>query len=1603
MGMKGIRFAACVLIVFGASSLPAEDNLSGVETWGGRKAHPAVVNPILGYEPGTVVSLAGEWDFITQPWRHNFWISRPGSGLLSPMSKKDRLWEKSRKLQVPGLWEDQGVGTNGLSICWDCAWDGGRRMIRHFFNGCGVYRREVKIPADWKGKRIWLKTGWAFACACFWVNGEQVAMDWNYCATVKYDITDLVKPGETALITAEVSNAFPSKRGNFSSHNRYGGLYRAPEIEATPAALIDDAWVRGDFDGRKAEVNVTMDSPAAGLRLRAEVEGEVAETQVDASKRDYRIPLALENFRPWSPECPNLYTAKVELVSSDGSVLQVRRERFGVRKFEARGKDIMLNNAPYFIRGVGFHNLEPIRGVRPADRDYIRRQFEVVKASGFNAMRLHTRCEAPEFFEMADEMGLLVQPETPYYGDAPCENFGFDPMSHIKELYVHYRRHPSFAFYSLGNEGTFGAYLDRKIHKWVKATDPDRIKINQDIDRGWRRYSGKDVSDLDGGPPTEWLLDEYNPDRPFICHEYLNVSVKANPRLGDQYTGLWLPPYTLEDRKKWLAKRGLTMYWGDRLQRAQHILQRYWRKRGIELARADRWCDGYWFWSHFDSTTKSGEAFSAQSLFDPFGNPKPFGDTAETFAVINSPSGVFAPSIEKCRVVESGDEFRVELRAAHFGEKDIADAKARWKVSHEGRVFASGEIALGALKRGGGREIGTISFTVPELKNSTSAELSVEVTGDGTRFANDWTIYMMAKRAVPRLEGVAVSAQLMSKLEGRYSGLLSEAELSGAKTLVASATETNLVERALAAGKRVVAIAPAKGVPNVKLGWWWMGSQVGTALADHPYLRYLPHDGALDPLIFRIVGVGRELPYSGMREEDMAIVGEGKNHCYLYLGEVRRGGGLVVVEGLNVLADLPEAKAILDGILIDEPAYTLKEIKRLSVDVRRLIDDGGAFVSGGPVTNDQGIVRRSYTRNGQYLHVFTRPDSIPGDAPVKVTLSDIPGSLTDGWRKNHAAAVDMRTGRVRRIERENIKDSDGKTTLVDVEIGSSPVLVTRTCALPFFFDWRNSTPLEIIDSLYCTGQYGNPMKNISGAVTNEPWVKMSTDEFLPCFDRYGQFKHRSWPGKVTDDSQLAAAAEEEEKDLARFPGPKDRNRYGGWKDGPKLRATGRFRPEKVDGKWWLVDPEGCLFWSIGPVRVCASCGVTPLNGDTTAPRLGFDRPDRDCFFEDLPPVEGSPLSVFHTTCDDLLRAFFVSRGETRTFDFSSANLYRKYGENYFEKFSDLVHRRMKSWGFNTIANGSDLRICLMDRTPYAERIETRSRTIAASHGPWGRFRDPWDESFRAGLRAQLEEHGREAHDPWCIGFFVDNEINFGVKASDLARWSLRSPADQPAKIELVKWLRRKYGTIEALNAKWGSAYSSWKSVTASTADPGARADEDLSAFTKVIVEEYFSRTRKTLKDFDEHILYLGCRFYFCPDWVIDSCARHCDIISYNIYSIDVGKWKLPKNFDKPVLVGEFHFGTRTPRSFGTGVRSVDTPGEQGEKFKAYVDSALRNPLMVGVHWHQYSDQAASGRFDGEGLQVGFTDICDRPHAALRSSARDVGYGIYKRRYSVKGE
>lgn len=196
-------------------------------------------------------------------------------------------------------------------------------------------------------------------------------------------------------------------------------------------------------------------------------------------------------------------------------------------------------------------------------------------------------------------------------------------------------------------------------------------------------------------------------------------------------------------------------------------------------------------------------------------------------------------------------------------------------------------------------------------------------------------------------------------------------------------------------------------------------------------------------------------------------------------------------------------------------------------------------------------------------------------------------------------------------------------------------------------------------------------------------------------------------------------------------------------------------------------------------------------------------------------------------------------------------------------------------------------------------------------------------------------------DPWCIGFFVDNEIHAST---------------DPA------WFESCYRQVGALA----------KEILPDTLYLGSRLD-----------------CHNWPDDPPE-------RFE-----IVRSAAKYCDVISFNFYKFTLDDFVLPDGVDKPVIFGEFHMGALDRGLFHTGLRAVIDENQRAEGYRDYVTSALQNPHGVGAHWFQCYDESSTGRFDGENYQIGFLDICDTPYWETIAAARDVGYKLYSLRLDAK--
>jgi hypothetical protein len=489
-----------------------------------------------------------------------------------------------------------------------------------------------------------------------------------------------------------------------------------------------------------------------------------------------------------------------------------------------------------------------------------------------------------------------------------------------------------------------------------------------------------------------------------------------------------------------------------------------------------------------------------------------------------------------------------------------------------------------------------------------------------------------------------------------------------------------------------------------------------------------------------------------------------------------------------------------------------------------------------------------------------------------------------------------------------------------------------------------------------------------------------TAPFFPFVDTYGQYRHREWPGKIHSREELDAARKAEESDLALHSGSSGRDQYGGWSDGPQLKATGYFRTEKTGGKWWLVDPEGRLFFSHG-IDCVMEDQRTPVE-------------ERESWFQDFPGND--PAFGKFTARVRSIMGHYAGR-MVDCFSFMRANLLRKYGPDWKEVSEALAQRRLRSWGMNTIGNWSSESCRAMRKTPYVDQFSSGGgRMIAGSGGYWGQFPDVFDPGFASGMLREMEaRNGRSAGDPWCVGFFSDNELSWGDDVS-LTVAVLKSPSDQPAKKVFMEDLHRKYGGIGALNAVWGTSHNSWEELLSSRDVPDVhKARTDLISFSGRIAETYFATARDAVRSAAPGQLYLGCRFAGSNDPAVRAAAKFCDVVSYNFYRRSIADFRFPGG-DKPLLVGEFHFGALDRGLFHPGLVPVSNQEERARAYHDFVMGAVRHPLFVGTHWFQWSDQPVTGRaLDGENYQIGFLDVADTPYPSMIEASRRVADEMYR--------
>lgn len=461
-------------------------------------------------------------------------------------------------------------------------------------------------------------------------------------------------------------------------------------------------------------------------------------------------------------------------------------------------------------------------------------------------------------------------------------------------------------------------------------------------------------------------------------------------------------------------------------------------------------------------------------------------------------------------------------------------------------------------------------------------------------------------------------------------------------------------------------------------------------------------------------------------------------------------------------------------------------------------------------------------------------------------------------------------------------------------------------------------------------------------------------------DRYGQSVLEEWPGKVSGDEQLRLAAAAEWRELQELaPDLVRYDRYFGRRENLSLEATGWFRTQKLDGRWWLITPEGNRFFLQG----CDGDQWSEWGYSTLL--LTPDGKERQDLFTELPDRK--------TFADA-----FQGKGRV---SFLTANLMRKYGaDTYVERIRDVTARRFLKWGFNAMSKWS-----------FGQY--ERQFPYIADGSIWGARRfgkgciDIYDASFpevlERAVRTQCERHREQR---LLIGYSLENENGWHDARLDVI---LKLDASWAVKGALIDFLGRRHADVGALLGRPGASRGELLAeVKALTLDKVPAADK--KAFVLESSERYHRLLVSAYRRHDPHHLVMGAAH--CPhqsrEW-LEGAVRHMDFIGINTYDIQ-RLWSrslesLWQAYDKPFAVLEYSFVVegRGYRRYGHG-NTVRDEASRGLAYRYFVERESARSHCIGTGYFLLWDQAVTRRSlpDGENFSFGLLSQCDQPYEEM---------------------
>lgn len=424
--------------------------------------------------------LSANYQTLNGVWKFN-WVKDADARPTDFWKKdfNDKGWDT---MQIPAVWELNGYGDpiyTGVGYSWSHFFKSNPPEIPMENNHVGSYRREIMVPASWKGKDIIAHFGSVISNIYLWVNGRYVGYSEDSKLEAEFDLTPYLRPGEKNLIAFQVFRWCDGTYLEDQDYFRFSGVGRDCYLYARSKKRIQDIRITPDLDAsyQNGSLSVKLDLKGKGV-VDLELVDAAGKHIVSATATGTgAVTMPVENPDKWTAETPYLYTLYATM-RGNGETIPVK---VGFRKIELKGNQILVNGKAVLFKGANRHEVDPDGGYVVSPQRMIQ-DIQLMKKFNMNAVRT---CHYPDdnlWYDLCDQYGLYVVAET----NIESHGMGFkettlakNPLfkqAHLERNQRNVQRnfnHPSIIFWSLGNESGDGPNFEA-CYNWIKAEDPSR-------------------------------------------------------------------------------------------------------------------------------------------------------------------------------------------------------------------------------------------------------------------------------------------------------------------------------------------------------------------------------------------------------------------------------------------------------------------------------------------------------------------------------------------------------------------------------------------------------------------------------------------------------------------------------------------------------------------------------------------------------------------------------------------------------------------------------------------------------------------------------------------------------------------------------------------------------------------------------------------------------------------------------------------------------------------------------------------------------------------------------------------------------------------------